>query len=413
MKPPRIFDVVEREETNIPISELWIEGKLSVLPEVLNRGFFQIRLSRENLTIFAGQYIGLVPLNERVVINVRPKIPVPRLLTVLGRAETKIRALAALQVGYRAAPSRPLALLEPIASTFVSQLRALYGTGFLKQYVSTTEYNGPLRGRILLEESLRRFWSKGLQHRAAVSFYDLTADIQPNQVLKSAVDHLLRQFRYLPEKPQPVVNELAAYQELFAGLGIRDIAPSKIRGSDWKSLPEPYREAAELASLIVQGRGVELPASGQVRLPSFVLDMADLFESYIRTVIRAGLSRVCQVLDGNKEGSRSLYNEKALPLATPDMVFANAGTVKLVADVKYKSAPSREDINQIVTYGVRYEVNKVLVLCLSSADTGRLQQIGTISGIEVHCYEFSLSAANLDAEEAALVAAVRDGLLGR
>jgi 5-methylcytosine-specific restriction enzyme subunit McrC len=277
--------------------------------------------------------------------------------------------------------------------------------------VSIKSDEGPLRGRILFDRSLRRFWSKGLQHRAAVSFYDLTANIPPNQMLKSAVDHLLRQFRYLPEKSQSVMNELGAYQELFAVLGVQNIEPSKIRGAEWRSLPEPYREATELASLILQSRGVELPAAGQVRLPSFLIDMAEVFESYLRNVMKTGLLPICQVLDGNKEGARSLYDEKPLPLATPDIVFATSRGVSLVVDVKYKSAPSREDVNQIVTYAVRYGIKKVLVVCLSSATSGRMERLGTISGIEVHCYEFSLSAASLDTEEALLVSTVRDGLL--
>lgn len=411
MNAPRIFDVVEREETSIPITELWMDGKLEVRPEVLNRGFFQIRLSRENLTIFAGQYIGLVPLNERIVINVHPKLPIPRLLSILGKAETRIRSLATFTFGYHPAASRPLALLEPIASALVSQLRTLHRMGFLKEYLPITTDDGPLRGRILFERSLRRFWSKGLQHKAAVSFYDLTANIPSNQILKSAIDHLLRQFRYLPEKPQSVMNDLGAYQELFSSMGIRDIDPLKIRAAEWASLPEPHREAAELAALIVQGRGVELPAAGRMQLPSFLIDMADVFESYLRSVMKTGLSEVCTVLDGNKEGARWLYDEKPVPLATPDLVFTTAGVASLVADVKYKSAPSREDVNQIVTYAVRYGVRKVLLVCFSSEPMGRLERIGTISGIEVHCYGFSLSAPNLDMEEANLNNVVRDNLL--
>jgi len=411
LNAPRIFDVVEREEASIPITELLTEGKLAVHSEVLNRGFFQIRLSRENLSIFAGQYIGLVPLNERVVINVQPKLPIPRLLSILGRAETKIRSLASFTVGYRAAASRPLALLEPIASTLVSQLRKLQGIGFLKEYVPTSTDDGPLRGRILFDRSIRRFWSKGLQHRAGVSFYDLTANVPSNQVLKSAIDHLLTQFRYLPEKPQSVMNDLGTYQELFQSLDIQDIEPWNIRRAEWKSLPEPHREAAELATLIVQGRGVELPAAGQIPLPSFLINMAEVFESYLRNVLKTGLLPGCKVLDGNKEGARPLYDDKPLPLTTPDMVFTTAGAVILVADVKYKSAPSREDVNQIVTYAVRYAIKKVLFVCLSSAIAGRLERLGTISGIEVHCYEFSLSAANLDTEEANFISAIRNSNL--
>ena len=411
MNEPRIFDVVEREETDIPVSELWADGKLSVIPEILNRGFFQIRLSRENLTVFAGQYIGLVPLNERITINVRPKLPIPRLLSVLGRCETKIKSLVSFPVGYEAATYRPLVFLEPIAITMISLLNTLREKGFLKEYRPTSSDHSPLRGRILFGRSLRRFWSKGLQHRAAVSFYDLTANVPANRVLKSAVEHLLRQFRFLPNKPKSLMRDLGDYQDLFAMMDIDNINPLTIPNFGRIHLGGTYREAVELAALIVRGHGVKLPATGNIRLPSFLLDMAEVFESYIRNALRIGLAPAFEVLDGNLEGKRPLYDEKPVPLATPDIVLSEAGRVMLVVDVKYKGAPSRDDINQILTYAVRYDVTKVLLLCLSSNDAGRLDQLGTISGIKVYLYAFSLAATSLDAEDAQLVSAVRDRIL--
>lgn len=409
MKPFRIFDVVEREETDIPVSELLTDGKLSVRPEIVGRGFFQVRLSRDHLTLYAGQYIGLIPLNERVAINVKPRIPVPNLLRLIGRSAAKIQSLAFFPTEYVPSPFRPATLLEPIASALVSQLRKLEQEGFYKEYIQTHSDEPPLRGRVLFDGSVRRLWSRGINHRAEVSFFDLTVDLLPNRVIKSAVGYLLQQFRFVDNKPTALLRDLTGYQELFVAFGVNDVLPFELQAARQPQASTTYLEAVNLALLILQGRGVQLPpAGGSVRLPSLLLDMAETFESYVRQTLRRRLPSGFGVLDGNREGARPLYDEKLSPLATPDFVICVDGQSCMVGDVKYKTAPTRDDLNQVLTYALRYSVPKAVLVDLSSSSTGELERLGSVAGIEVYVYGFALSAADLDSEETTFSEAMRN-----
>jgi 5-methylcytosine-specific restriction enzyme subunit McrC len=397
----QIFDAQEREETTVPISELWDGGNFEILPEVLGRGYFQIRFARDRLVLCAGDYVGLIPLNQRVVINVQPRLPVRNLLRVVSRAKGRIHSLEFFRPEYEASEFQAPVFLQVIACSFLSQLRRIQKEGLLKAYVQEDTSTPPLRGRILFNRSAQRFWSIGLKHRADVSFYDLTPDVPLNQLLCSAVKRILRQLQIARQVPRQLLRGLVEFEDVFTELGIREINPGDIASARLAARKSPniaHREAAELAALILEGQGVKLPAgAGGVRLPSFLLNMADIFESYIRESLKTHLSPPFQVMDGNREGSKSLFDEGAAPLATPDIVVYEGARPVLVCDVKYKLKVEREDLNQVLTYALCYKVPKALVLYLSS--TSELKKMGTVGRIEAYCYSFALSAEDLDLEE--------------
>jgi 5-methylcytosine-specific restriction enzyme subunit McrC len=404
-----IVDAREYEETDIPVSELWTDGKLELLPEILGRGFFQIRFSRDRLVFFAGQYVGLIPLNSRLAINVQPKTPVPNLLRLLGRSQRKIQSLAFFPTNYEPASALAPSFLEPVASTLASQLRKLEVSGLYKDYLERNSDDPPLRGRIRFARSAR-FWSAGLNYKAAVSFHELTPDLLPNRVLRTCLDHLLLQSRVIAGISSALKRELTGYQQLFVAVGVSQLHPHDIERAkqEAQSLSSvTYREAVNLGILILEGRGIKLPGgAGFIKLPSFLIDMADTFESYIRETLQKKLNDL-RVLDGNREGSRSFYNEKREPPATPDIVVRGNNRDLLVGDVKYKISPAREDINQVLAYALRYGSAKALLVCFSGSLSNKLELLGTVGDIRVYRYAFPLSASDLDHEEQELADAVR------
>ena len=92
---------------------------------------------------------------------------------------------------------------------------------------------------------------------------------------------------------------------------------------------ESYVDALRLAHLIVANVGLALRGEGGVAiLPAILIDMSDVFEGYVRSVLRRHLNdEERRVLDGNKEGldgaKRPLFEPFDLqgnsPAATPDI----------------------------------------------------------------------------------------------
>ena len=107
--------------------------------------------------------------------------------------------------------------------------------------------------------------------------------------------------------------------------------------------------------------------------------------------------------DGNREGKKPLFDDRDDPPAQPDIVLSSQSTGRLiVAEVKYKERPLRDDINQAVTYALCNGTDRAILVHQSPPGGPRgLRPIGMIRGIKIGAYGFDLGADNLDAEETA------------
>lgn len=404
---PTVYVAREREETAIPIAELMKAGRLDIYPEVQAREYFDIRFRGDQLIVTAGKFIGVVPLNERVLIQVEPKIPLGNLLTLISSAGGALTAINLLDVAYMSAPALPVDVLRAIASAFVRELERVDRDGLTQAYVERDEQTSHLRGRVRFGDSIRGVWSRGVRHLADLRFFELTRDVPENRAIAHAVQVLLAHDRNVG---LPVAAAaLARFADAFDAMQIRP-DPSLLEGPyDERKLSPAYTRALRLAALVSAGRGVELPSrGGGIRLPSFIVNMESLFERYIRSLLARRLP-AHRVLDGNGVGAKPLFDDRPAPAANPDIIVRSGPpSPPIVLEVKYKPAETRADINQVLTYALSYESPQVLLVlpCDSGAVQG-LSHIGTIRGVTVSRYSFDLAAPDLSAAEAAFADAVR------
>ncbi|WP_338529411.1 5-methylcytosine restriction system specificity protein McrC [Nitratireductor thuwali] len=181
---------------------------------------------------------------------------------------------------------------------------------------------------------------------------------------------------------------------------------------------EHYADALMVAHLIVFDLGLSIRSGGGgAILPSILINMAEVFEGYMRRVLADGLSNDgrIEVKDGNKGGDSGakvlLFDpvQEGLknPDATPDIIIEVDGKPSLVIDAKYKAAPNvpdRSDVNQVIVYGERYGTARVMVLHAGRPST---ELCGSIGGFQVYNGMTNLNATPIEDEEAAFVAAVR------
>lgn len=167
-----------------------------------------------------------------------------------------------------------------------------------------------------------------------------------------------------------------------------------------------YEKPLRIALTIVASEGVSLVEHGEeVELSSYVVNFDDLFESYLRAVLRSRLeNRGLRVLDGNRDGSKRLFDDAKEPQAQPDILIEASETKRrIVADAKYKEKTDRGDLNQAITYALSYRATDAILIhqCLPGKPIGR-QRLGSINGMTLHTYGFDLASPDLDGEEQAL-----------
>lgn len=408
---PTIYQAREREATAIPIDEVLKDGRIDIIPEVQGHEYFDITFRGDRLTVTAGKYVGLVPLNERVFIQVEPKVPVKNLLAMLSAVEGEIVELSVLERDYRATSTEPPKhLLAAIASAFVNALSKIELGGLQKVYEPVTTEGTLLKGQLRFTESLQRFWSRGTQYGAVSNFYDLTADIPTNRLLRHAV-HVLLVHHQRAEILPKTVRLLGHFEELFSCAGVRLDPAASVGVPIIPDQPPDYLRALRLARLIVAGHGIELQGQGEgVSLPSFLIDMERLFEDYMRHVL---MKRVqgAEVLDGNRQGAKPIFDDRKEPRATPDIVLRQGDAYPLIGEVKYKTWENKDDRYQVMAYALSYRTTHVvLILPTDGIGAAGVTKVGEVDGVTVHRYRFDLAATDLEAETATMAGFV-EGLL--
>lgn len=403
----------EREATDIPIDAVYQNGQFELLPDVQGRDYFDVKFRGDRLTVTAGKYVGLVPLNDRVFIRVEPKMPVSNMLAILASVSGDIVELKGLQREYALAQTTPAPILAAIASAFVSAMRAVETDGLLKRYAEHVESGAHLKGQVVFSDSVQFYWSRGTRHRAVSRFFDLSADLVENQLLRYACRLLLAQHSAAGGLDQSA-KDLAHFEDFLslAGVSLAPPNPPDLVAPAFDAGPRSYAKALQLARMVIAGKGIELRALGaDVALSSFLVNMETLFERYVRKVLASRLAGTT-VLDGNGEGAKPLFDDRREPPANPDVVVRRPSSEVLIGEVKYKAHESRDDLNQVLAYALSYRAPViVLVLPAESHDERGLSDIGYIAGVRLCRYRFDLAADDLEIEESQFANTV-DSLIG-
>ncbi|PPH08590.1 hypothetical protein C5C36_16200 [Rathayibacter sp. AY1G1] len=421
------FVSVDRDEI------LSSEGKLDIYDSVAKLNAFTVDFKGSDLRLQAGGIVGIVPINDQIVLRITPRTPMSNLTRMVQRSGFEVSALDALRT-YATAATVSDWVLDIYADALIRHCEEIRNRGLYRTYVRKTDAGSRPRGHLEIPNTVRHFAARGITTKAEFSWFERTTDNAYNRCLKAALTTLHRRYvgprRGLTGSQRRVrllASLLRTFTDVEADPQQRYFADPVVTG-----LAEPpasrtyYREPLRLAVAILTDRGISLDeGAGDVKLPSMLLNMGDLFEAYVRTTlhrIATDRSWPVRVLDGNKDGKRPLYRSSNIPLvldgedfpavvetekspnATPDIVFRrDDGTVPLIAELKntlMKGLPERTEVNQAVTYATLYGTTSVLLVHpKTDQHAGGLHLIGDVGAVSVFDYRYDLAAVDLDAED--------------
>ncbi|WP_086466121.1 McrC family protein [Oceanibaculum nanhaiense] len=407
----RIIPLDSRSTTDLPITDLIVDGRLDIYPHVEEKGLLFLQFRRNMLTLAAGPYVGLIPLTPTVSVDVRPKLPIGNFARVLDAARGSMSSITGVDRLYMSDELTSSSVLEFLAANFLGALRPVQENGLLKDYIRITQMTSSPRGRINPSGTMVRAWSRGQKHNVEAQRFEQTSNIPVNRVLKAALRMLLSRMKSSGQNGRQLISEVnRAYFDMPSNTG--DLKPTDFEQAKHtllsRLLPASrmyYRRALEIALLIISNRGISLQEQGEdVLLETFIVNFERMFEEYLLRVLEQRADpKLLRVRSGNTSGKKPLFDDRREPLAQPDIVISSiASGNKLIAEVKYKEKPTREDYNQAITYAVTYRSNRVILVHQNKvgAATG-LRHIGTMNGIALDAYAFDLSKADLESEELA------------
>ena len=404
---------------------------------------YNLQLKDGKLVFKATNYIGLIPINERISIDIRPKVPIHNLTRLLSKSGVAPATFERLTNRYSVSDEEPVPqLMDIFTHGLLTACEPIRQNGIFREYYKREEETSFPRGKIVFHSTIQRHASRNVSHRVTSSWFDRKVDNGPNRLLKYTIWHLSQQYRRLTVSTKDATSrkgaakilhrlnetyglfddvEIDHEQQFLHHRLVRD--PSLL-----PSIRDYYRDAVNLAVAIVTNRSVSLEKRDDaiLALPTLLVNMEDIFERYARNVMINGLldDTTFAVLDGNlsppKGAAKRMLDGPGATDTTPDIVIREATgpapTTLVVVEVKYKRfkvMPERPDFNQLIGYSATYrcDCNILLHPAMDHAYSG-LAYLGQIDSRHYYSYAMDLDLLDLAAEEARLVAALR-GLVAK
>lgn len=240
---------------------------------------------------------------------------------------------------------------------------ARHGLPALRRDVAT---KGPtIRGRLDVAASLR-----SMSHGQAVSIRSLRSlDHAASDAIVAAYV-VLRRLLGIPDEQWMPARAREFMPHLMSVTGARPRTPTKAELDRIRYTPitTGFATIAELSRQIANRKGLATIADANSESQGILLDVAELWEMYVLSVLRKAASP-WTVIHGTREDDttttllRSDVTGQGLGTLIPDAIFHAGDTIQGVADAKYKSlhpsaatqsGPQREDLYQINAYLSRF-----------------------------------------------------------
>ena len=426
--PLRVLSAEEHQELPIPAQALLRDGRPDIHPELVGSDLLRVYLKGGDLVFQATGWVGLLHVNATLAIEIRPRVPIANLERIIALSGSgQVKVFERFTKGFAASPQRLPSILDALCTGLLDAVDALARDGLHYEYARRTYVGSFPRGRIDPARTALHRLRVGRSPQSVYHAWERTRDVAPNQYLRAAVGKLLATYEGLPNREgrRGFITRLRGAERVLRQA--QPMAASDVTSYKADSLilrtpafRQHYPAAIGVAELVLRDLGVELRSqSGRAKLPAILINMDDVFEGYVRAVLK-GMPARFEVLDGNTNppvGARMRHissgsKVKATP-ATPDVVIRLAGGDKcaLVADVKYKPPsdfPARDDLNQAVTYAVAYKANKACIFYpqKGSASPTGITPLGTIGNVSVFKYVVDLNSKDMALGEARMVSDV-------
>lgn len=413
--------------------------------EAEDKGVFELSIKKGSVRLQAGGYVGVVSVNDRLSLRISPRAPisnVDHIVRASGCAPIKIAGLRA----YEQSDEVDDWLYDVYAAFLEPAIAGLLERGLLRTYERRLDAGTSPRGRIDFGRTMTRYAARGIGYKSEYSWFERTRDNAPNQLIKVALavlrQHYGRRVKSARAGDMSRLRRLAGLSAAFEY--ISDAAPTAVLMApeviDPSRIPDErfyYREVIEACAYLVAERGISLDGFGRgLMLDSLLINMSDVFERYVRGLLMRAAEDdgwPLVVLDGNLEpGKEHLYRAPAADVlaaygadhastmsgkkseATPDIVVRDEhGATRLIGEVKYtllaSELPPRSEVEQALAYAHTHDTETIMLV--HPAVPKRAQGmvfVGTIGDVRIFDYRFNMGAQDLEVEERAWCAAVRN-----
>jgi 5-methylcytosine-specific restriction enzyme subunit McrC len=332
--------VIQLADDDISFLQQFVPGKLNIYPTG----------EQNRYLIKTGSNVGFIILPSKRVLEIRPKVPVNSLFSMLAKVYDPARRDIFRDNAQSYATMQDL--FEYVVRIFTIESEDVLTAGLLKSYQKKTDVLTTVKGRLRLEETWHRF--QGLQDQHVCCFSNFTPDVTENRAIRFA-SHLLKQIRY---KQKDLSSRLQRIDQALHAVQYSENILEKLDGLDFNRLNERYRPALLLAKLLIDHLTFS-GSSGDEPFLSYLIDMDWLFQAYLAQTLKDYARRFNWTVMTTPR--HYLDMEKSIAVEPDILLIVNLKPV-LIVDAKYKLSASQEDIYQMIAYCHALDLQKAILV---------------------------------------------------
>ncbi len=308
-----------------------------------------------------GSTVGAVEVGD-MSVRIDPKIGIPQLLSLACYAMRLFKRQHE-PFNFR----KDEALPDVLALALAAAARGAFAHGLLHGYRTEEDTLQTVRGRIRIDDQLRR--RPGFMLPVDVRYDEFTDDIVENRLVKAAAARLAR----MRLRSQDARAGLSWVAGMLEQVSIVEFAANDLPEARFTRLNEHYRDVLALARLILR-HSAFASDRGTVRASGFLVNMNDLFQEFVTMALREALDASEHELRSDRQLRKITLDKGETVKLEPDLSWwDDDDTCTFVGDAKYKrlvndSVPNA-DLYQLLAYATALNLpGGLLVYAQGEAD---------------------------------------------
>lgn len=389
----RVIEMKERGHRFFSRTDLLdFHGQSLILPETRELKAVEIKDAANGFDLMALRLIGYLPLTNSITLNIVPKFPIENLWAMLDiGGENYERILPTIRRYQTVDNPAPIQLLT---RSFCHYLRGTLSGGIERSYYIRT-VNGYYKPRVEFGPTISRYLSRGNPVDTVSSVFEFGLDTPINRVIKAAC---LRFAKIIPRSVDWHEDRRLIQIALDTLQRVHEREPSShdfdLDDTVSLRLRANYSGMLQVYHLLLTGGGIAFTFEPNGKeLPSFLFNLEDIFERFIRqTFLQALRIENITVLDGNKHQGRLFEDTKAYP-TKPDLIFRRGKKDVIgLGEVKYKPKLKEADRYQIISHVTATKAPLgVLFSPANEGESQRLERLGRLStGAQFYHYRVDI-----------------------
>lgn len=365
--PVNIIELDEEKQCILQENKLDIETVKTLQRDHKQKISYEYNWCDKTHTIKSNGYIGYIPINEKYLIRIKPKVNVSNVFGMLEYAY-KLESFELLQGLTKVESTQDF--FENFVNILAKRILERNRKGLYSDYVERSDTLPCLRGRMkILPTTISML--RGAT-APTCEFEEHTSDLVENQILLWTL-YQLRQFQINREDVRCVVRK--AYLELIHKTSLSQIEPNDCINRFYNRLNQDYKPLHGLCRFFLEHVGPAIERGNYDFLP-FVIYMPRLFESFVAEWLQEKMPPEYNVK------SQYVIDYDTFEFRI-DIVIVNAasGENLCVLDTKYKksSTPEGHDIQQILSYAYAMKTERAYLVFPSTLSTPLNRKVRDIS----------------------------------